>query len=331
MNRTCTVNAIEGMCEDGFAIDEATRIRPYLPRHFSPFPSLHRTNIHAWEVFRAVKDALQYECFEFKFIHTWPSGEPLNHFHFQQNDFIEYVSPTYHTRFLSIEFVRHFGDALYTERGVNPNDGRQLVHVNGGLRLKMNTLRSVYDNLQKPTRDIPTYCTGRDHTPFLPPIEIDSPEKAVTALRAGWQEWFNLNNPSGGAWQKYTITTQAVDKAMFQSLCKQLDPTLVNLDSLVSHATPFYDYRAYANSPIQPTVHFNWGWLSAIHLPDGTLVGKLDRDDLIAVSGSSSVNEHYPSVFYHRDSRGNYYGSLIIPRKVYDLFPREDWLRLFGG
>ncbi|QVW55199.1 hypothetical protein pEaSNUABM29_00155 [Erwinia phage pEa_SNUABM_29] len=309
------VSAIEGMHQDGFSLEEATRIRPFLPRRFYPFGSMFRTNIHAWEAVRAVEDAMQYSRFEFKFMHKWASGESLPHFHFQPNDFIEYVSPTYHTRFLAIEFVRHFGDALYTERSSNPDEGRLLVYVGDALRIKMRRLREAYERAtgEAPTRD---YAL----TPFNLPTKIDTPMKAINALRAGWSEWNNIYNPFGtGTWHRLFIQVDPYNKALFQTLCKQLDPTRLDLDTLVSN-----------NGLSTGTVQLVHKWLPLIRLPDGQYLG--DKNILMTSRDLTGPNpaEIYPSVEYwiREGSAQNYV--LTIPQNVYDLFPREEWVKAFG-
>ncbi|AWN09087.1 hypothetical protein MLDJOKPK_00162 [Salmonella phage SPAsTU] len=319
MNRPNAVSAIEGMHQDGFTIEEATRIRPFLPRRFYPFPSMFRTNIHAWEAIRAVEDALQYNNFEFKFTHKWTNGEPLDHFHFQMNDFMEYRSPTYHTRFLSIEFVRHYGDALFTERSEDPEAGRRLVQTNGGLRIKMNRLREIHRLITTGEQQQHIY---RDFnvTPFMLPTDVNSVGKAVTALRAGWAEWFNINNPFGeGTWTRFNIPTDPTDRCMWQTLYKQLHPEELDLDATISRL------------PIYTNVHYwPFSWLPGVRLPDGTVVTYVKE-----LSGWKEVYglknpETGPTVSYYPNGHQGWALLLNVPEDVYNLFPREEWLTIFG-
>ncbi|HHS7556485.1 TPA: hypothetical protein ACTPQ1_004785 [Salmonella enterica] len=317
MNRPNSINAIEGMHQDGFTIEEATRIRPFLPRRFYPFPSMFRTNIHAWEAVRAVKDALQYDKFEFKFTHKWVNGEELPQFHFQDNDYMEYHSPTYHTRFLSVEFVRHFGDALYTERSSNPDDGRLLVLVNGGLRIKMNKLREAYQRVVTPR----TYNQfDFNVTPFMLPGNVDSAHVALIAMRAGWAEWFNIHNPIGeGTWQRFHMQVDPTDKCLWQTLYKKLNPETLDLDSIVSRN------GMYTNSQPWP-----FSWYPGVRLPDGTTVtnAKEIYSWWPAVDGKNPTTG--PTVSYYPNGHQGWILLLNVPVDIYNLFPREEWLTVFG-
>jgi hypothetical protein len=310
MYRPSNPSAIEGLNQDGFSLAEATRIRPFLPRRFFPFGSLYRTNFDAWEAIRAVKDALQYKNFEFRFVFKWSNGELLHHFGFQQNEFIEYTSPTYHTKFLSIEFVRHFGDALFTERAEDENHGRRLVLTNGALRIKMNRLREAYNQLINPEPVMFPTVADLNVTPLQLPVDIDKPILAIRALQAGYANWYK-----GHSLPNTRLNIEPYELCLFLTLRKRFEPNNLDLRYL---ATP--DVGTY----------YPANWMVAAVLPDGEMVGSIVYGTQQLPSPLAPPKDSiYPYASWYVGSNGARWLVLHVPAEVYNLFPREQWLSVY--
>lgn len=310
MYRPSNPSAIEGLNQDGFSLAEATRIRPFLPRRFFPFGSLYRTNFDAWEAIRAVKDALQYKNFEFRFVFKWSNGELLHHFGFQQNEFIEYTSPTYHTKFLSIEFVRHFGDALFTERAADENHGRRLVLTNGALRIKMNRLREAYNQLINPEPVMFPTVADLNVTPLQLPVDIDKPILAIRALQAGYANWYK-----GHSLPNTRLNIEPYELCLFLTLRKRFEPNNLDLRYL---ATP--DVGTY----------YPANWMVAAVLPDGEMVGSIVYGTQRLPSPLAPPKDSiYPYASWYVGSNGARWLVLHVPDEVYNLFPREQWLSVY--
>lgn len=310
MYRPSNPSAIEGLNQDGFSLAEATRIRPFLPRRFFPFGSLYRTNFDAWEAIRAVKDALQYKNFEFRFVFKWGNGELLHYFGFQQNEFIEYTSPTYHTKFLSIEFVRHFGDALFTERAEDENHGRRLVLTNGALRIKMNRLREAYNQLINPEPVMFPTVADLNVTPLQLPVDIDKPILAIRALQAGYANWYK-----GHSLPNTRLNIEPYELCLFLTLRKRFEPNNLDLRYL---ATP--DVGTY----------YPANWMVAAVLPDGEMVGSIVYGTQQLPSPLAPPKDFiYPYASWYVGSNGARWLVLHVPAEVYNLFPREQWLSVY--
>lgn len=310
MYRPSNPSAIEGLNQDGFSLAEATRIRPFLPRRFFPFGSLYRTNFDAWEAIRAVKDALQYKNFEFRFVFKWGNGELLHHFGFQQNEFIEYTSPTYHTKFLSIEFVRHFGDALFTERAEDENHGRRLVLTNSALRIKMNRLREAYNQLINPEPVMFPTVADLNVTPLQLPVDIDKPILAIRALQAGYANWYK-----GHSLPNTRLNIEPYELCLFLTLRKRFEPNNLDLRYL---ATP--DVGTY----------YPASWMVAAVLPDGEMVGSIVYGTQQLPSPLAPPKDSiYPYASWYVGSNGARWLVLHVPAEVYNLFPREQWLSVY--
>lgn len=310
MYRPSNPSAIEGLNQDGFSLAEATRIRPFLPRRFFPFGSLYRTNFDAWEAIRAVKDALQYKNFEFRFVFKWGNGELLHHFGFQQNEFIEYTSPTYHTKFLSIEFVRHFGDALFTERAEDENHGRRLVLTNGALRIKMNRLREAYNRLINPEPVMFPTVADLNVTPLQLPVDIDKPILAIRALQAGYANWYK-----GHSLPNTRLNIEPYELCLFLTLRKRFEPNNLDLRYL---ATP------------DVVTYYPANWMVAAVLPDGEMVGSIVYGTQQLPSPLAPPKDSiYPYASWYVGSNGARWLVLHVPDEVYNLFPREQWLSVY--
>ncbi len=310
MYRPSNPSAIEGLNQDGFSLAEATRIRPFLPRRFFPFGSLYRTNFDAWEAIRAVKDALQYKNFEFRFVFKWTNGELLHHFGFRQNEFIEYTSPTYHTKFLSIEFVRHFGDALFTERAADENHGRRLVLTNGALRIKMNRLREAYNQLINPEPVMFPTAADLNVTPLQLPVDIDKPILAIRALQAGYANWYKEHSLPNTR-----LNIEPYELCLFLTLRKRFEP-----DNL---------YLRYLATPDAGT-YYPANWMVAAVLPDGEMVGSIVYGAQQLPSPLAPPKDSiYPYASWYVSGNGARWLVLHIPEEVYNLFPREQWLSVY--
>lgn len=310
MYRPSNPSAIEGLNQDGFSLAEATRIRPFLPRRFFPFGSLYRTNFDAWEAIRAVKDALQYKNFEFRFVFKWSNGELLHHFGFQQNEFIEYTSPTYHTKFLSIEFVRHFGDALFTERAADENHGRRLVLTNSALRIKMNRLREAYNQLINPEPVMFPTVADLNVTPLQLPVDIDKPILAIRALQAGYANWYK-----GHSLPNTRLNIEPYELCLFLTLRKRFEPNNLDLRYLAKTDSGSY----------YPTT-----WMLAAVLPGGEIIGNPVTDVQQLPSPLAPPKDSiYPYASWYASSIGVRWLMLHVPEEVYNLFPHEQWLRAY--
>ncbi|EKN1665637.1 hypothetical protein PWL12_004923, partial [Salmonella enterica] len=264
----------------------------------------------AWEAIRAVKDALQYKNFEFRFVFKWGNGELLHYFGFQQNEFIEYTSPTYHTRFLSIEFVRHFGDALFTERATDENHGRRLMLTNGALRIKMNRLREAYNQLINPEPVMFPTAADLNVTPLQLPVDIDKPILAIRALQAGYANWYKEHSLPNTR-----LNIEPYELCLFLTLRKQLEPENLDLRYL---ATP--DVGTY----------YPANWMVAAVLPDGEMVGSIVYGTQQLPSPLAPPKDSiYPYASWYVGSNGARWLVLHVPEEVYNLFPREQWLSVY--
>jgi len=182
--RPTAASAIDGLVAAHYSREEATRIRPFLPLHFDNYVALPSANYEFWNAYRAVADALTYDRHKFRF-YFWRDQE-MNHIPTSPYVKMHYESPTFSAEFTVIEFIRHFGQALYTEHG-GEGLGRRLTYVNGGLRIKTRVLRDLFDAVG--AQDDAQQLTGRrimtQRVEVPPPADTFNVKEVLSAWRAG--------------------------------------------------------------------------------------------------------------------------------------------------
>ncbi|AFQ96734.1 hypothetical protein STRATTON_20 [Erwinia phage vB_EamM_Stratton] len=184
--RPTAASAIDGLVAAHYSREEATMIRPFLPLHFDNFVALPSANYEFWSAYRAVQDALTYDRHKFRF-YFWRDEEKS---HIPNSPYVKmyYESPTFKAEFSTIEFIRHFGRALFTDHG-SDGLGRKLNYVNGGLRIKTRILRELFDEIGKETDNPAPWFNGYRRptiSVLIPPQPtVFTPREVLIAWRAG--------------------------------------------------------------------------------------------------------------------------------------------------
>ena len=126
MSAVIAASAIGTLMSYGYTEAEAKRIRAFLPRRFQTFGQpLPPTNIDAWLAYRAVKHYLVCSDERGSFIR---SHQPSGYLSMQNIEQMEYVTKKETIKFSTVEFVRHFGDAFYTD--MNEEAGHRVARLN---------------------------------------------------------------------------------------------------------------------------------------------------------------------------------------------------------
>lgn len=133
--RPIASSAVETLTSLGYTELEAKRIRPYLPKHFQiDHPAPPRTNVEFWLAYYAAQHFTTSSANRGKFTSELVVGFwPYNN--------ITYTCDAFTVSFSEIEFIRHFGEALFTD--FDTNLGRRVVALNndGSLKLKNRPLQ----------------------------------------------------------------------------------------------------------------------------------------------------------------------------------------------
>ncbi|ANZ48309.1 hypothetical protein BIZ78_gp266 [Erwinia phage vB_EamM_Caitlin] len=125
MSHIIAASAIGTLMSFGYTEAEAKRIRGFMPRRFQLMGQvLPLTNIEAWLAYRAVKHYIQQTNERGRFHMQFTSG----YLNMMPHEKMKYTSPNWEVEFSTREFVRHFGDALYTD--MNEEAGHRIIRLN---------------------------------------------------------------------------------------------------------------------------------------------------------------------------------------------------------
>lgn len=140
--RTIHASAVESLTNVGYTELEAKRIRPYLPKHFTlAHPALPRSNVDFWLAYMAVDHFNTVSSRRGRFYSERGVG-------FWAYNMVSYVCEDFEVEFSEVEFIRHFGEAFYTD--YDENVGRRVVAHNpdGSLKVKNRPLQTRMREIQ---------------------------------------------------------------------------------------------------------------------------------------------------------------------------------------
>lgn len=162
MSRVIAASAIGTLMSYGYTEAEARRIRAFLPRRFETFGfPLPATNIDAWLIHRAVKHYLfqHNERGVFK-----PYANNNGYLSMQHTETMSYVTANEEITFTTVEFVRHFGDAFFTD--MSEDAGKRIIRMNadGSFVIKNRRLEQLFREMEQ--RAKPTDGPSNHFTPY---------------------------------------------------------------------------------------------------------------------------------------------------------------------
>ncbi|QVW28519.1 hypothetical protein pEaSNUABM8_00022 [Erwinia phage pEa_SNUABM_8] len=147
MSAVIAASAIGTLMSFGYTELEAKRIRSFLPRRFQTFGQpLPPTNIDAWLIYRAVKHYLL--CTNERGVFK-PYAGTSGYLSMQSTETMVYVTNKEKISFSTVEFVRHFGDAFYTD--MNEQEGKRIVRMNqdGSFVVKNRRLEQLFREMEQ--------------------------------------------------------------------------------------------------------------------------------------------------------------------------------------
>lgn len=145
MSYYVAASAIGTLMDYGYTEAEAKRIRGFMPRRFQMFGQvLPLTNIEAWLAYLAVKHYCQNTEERGRFGLDYPSG----YLNMQPHEKMHYVTKDQKVEFSTREFVRHFGDALFTD--MNHEAGHRIIRLNddGSFVIKNRCLEAMIREME---------------------------------------------------------------------------------------------------------------------------------------------------------------------------------------
>lgn len=207
MSHIVAASAIGTLMNHGYTELEAKRIRGFLPRRFDlTSASLPVTNIDAWLAYRAVKHYSRFAnergCF-------MPgdngNGGYLSMFHYES---MKYVTEQFVLTFSTTEFVRHFGDAFYTD--MDEQAGKRVIRLNGdgSFVMKNRRLEQLLLEMERRSQEPEnspgsfTYYVNngvRAEKLYLPKDEKYTPKEIFTMFTHGKMAKEYINNSNGRA------------------------------------------------------------------------------------------------------------------------------------
>ncbi|QVW55665.1 hypothetical protein pEaSNUABM9_00069 [Erwinia phage pEa_SNUABM_9] len=147
MSVVIAASAVGTLMSYGYTEAEAKRIRSFLPRRFQTFGQpLPPTNIDAWLIYRAVKHYLL--CSNERGVFK-PYAGTSGYLSMQSTESMAYVTDKETIGFSTVEFVRHFGDAFYTD--MSEQEGKRIIRMNqdGSFVIKNRRLEQLFREMEQ--------------------------------------------------------------------------------------------------------------------------------------------------------------------------------------
>jgi len=317
------MSAHETFAARGYSAEEGKRIRGYLPRRFGDINNaLPLTNAEFW---------LAYECMKHYNDNARERGRfySVGAFDFQANGKINYRSEKLNEDFSMVEFIRHFGDTVFTDFDANLGMKVPRTNADGSLvmknRMVATRLVEIEKQAQAKSEDYSSWHTNSwmnfpVGTLTLPPTGLITPETILLASLHGAMAQEFVNTQGGRmfhptidyAW----VATYVYLKRLYHARDKEFGQDYYSVRSTIEMNLRFRSSTSIYPSDVMTPPHF-------FHIEADRIMTK---DGIINSPRLTNMN---PMGFYETLYRFNNNGHVAaiptIPTALFNEHSEEEW------
>ncbi|QVW56157.1 hypothetical protein pEaSNUABM6_00021 [Erwinia phage pEa_SNUABM_6] len=317
------MSAHETFAARGYSPEEGKRIRGYLPRRFGDISNaLPLTNAEFW---------LAYECMKHYNDNSRERGRfyAVGPFNFQSNGKVNYRSEKLNEDFSMVEFIRHFGDTVFTDFDAELGMKVPRTNADGSLvmknRMVATRLVEIEKQAQPQSEDFSSWHTASwMNFPVgslsLPPTGMITPETVLMASLHGMMVQEYVNTQAGRMLHPTLdykwVATYVYLKRLYHARDRQFGQDYHSVRSTIEMNLRFRTSTAMYPSDVMTPPHY-------FHI---------DADRVMSANGILNLPRLHntkPMGFYESLYRFNNNGHVAaittIPTELFNEYSEEEW------
>jgi len=320
--RITPMSAHETFAIRGYSPEEGKRIRGYLPRRFGDINNaLPLTNAEFW---------LAYECMKHYNDNTRERGRfySVGPFDFQSNGKVNYRSEKLNEDFSMVEFIRHFGDTVFTDFDAELGMKVPRTNADGSLVMKNRMVATRLVEIEKQAQPKEDYSSWHSNswmnfpvgTLSLPPTGMITPETILMASLHGQMAQEYVNTQSGRMFHPTIdykwVATYVYLKRLYHARDREFGQDYHSVRSTIEMNLRFRSSNSIYPSDVMTPPHF-------FHI-DGDRV--MSKNGIINCPRLTNMNPMgFYETLYRFNNNGHVSAITTIPTALFDEYSEEEW------